>query len=138
MAKQKSMLINCSCGCDKFKIVDEKIVCAECDKEIKDEKVCFLQPTNKKLPVNIGKWGVELAATGAGVLIGIAIGTAAVAAGYCIEVSISPFAFPIAIKSLGYVAGEDGSLLGDLVSDKIYSSGTYGEQLAKKFDSVFE
>lgn len=123
MAKQKSMLINCSCGCDKFKIVDEKIVCAECGREVRNEKAFFIKNTDNKFFLK---------------LIGIAIGTAAVAAGYCIEVSISPFAFPIAIKSLGYVAGEVGSLLGDLVSDKIYSSGTYGEQLAKKFDSVFD
>lgn len=123
MAKQKSMLINCSCGCNEFKIVDEKIVCAECGREVRNEKAFFIKNTDNKFFLK---------------LIGIAIGTAAVAAGYCIEVSISPFAFPIAIKSLGYVAGEVGSLLGDLVSDKIYSSGTYGEQLAKKFDSAFD
>lgn len=123
MTKPKSILINCSCGCNEFKIVDEKIVCAECGKEVRNEKAFFIKNTDNKLYLK---------------LIGIAIGTAAVAAGYCIEVAISPFAFPIAIKSLGYVAGEVGSLLGDLVSDKIYSSGTYGEQLAKKFDSVFE
>lgn len=123
MAKQKSILINCSCGCNEFKIVDEKIVCAECGKEVGNEKAFFIKNTDNKLYLK---------------LIGIAIGTAAVTAGCCIEADISPFAFPIAIKSLGYVAGEVGSLLGDLVSDKIYSSGTYGEQLAKKFDSVFE
>ena len=122
MAKQKSMLINCSCGCDKFKIVDEKIVCAECDKEIKDEKVCFLQPTNKKLLVNIGKWGVELAATGAGVLIGMVI----------------PFAEPFAFTALGAVSKKAGEWLGELFEGKMYDEGTYGEQLAKKFDSVFD
>ena len=61
MAKQKSMLINCSCGCNEFKIVDEKIVCAECDKEIKDEKVCFLNSTDKQLPIDIAKFAIELA-----------------------------------------------------------------------------
>lgn len=121
MAKQKSMLINCSCGCNKFKIVDEKIVCAECDKEIKDEKVCFLQPTNKKLLVNIGKWGVELAATGAGVLIGMVI----------------PFAEPFAFTALGAVSKKAGEWLGELFEGKMYDEGTYGEQLAKKFDSVY-
>ena len=121
MAKQKSMLINCSCGCNKFKIVDEKIVCAECDKEIKDEKVCFLQPTNKKLLVNIGKWGVELAATGAGVLIGMVI----------------PFAEPFAFTALGAVSKKAGEWLGELFEGKMYDEGTYGEQLSKKFDSVY-
>lgn len=122
MAKQKSMLINCSCGCNKFKIVDEKIVCAECDKEIKDEKVCFLQPTNKKMLVNVGKWGVELAATGAGVLIGMVI----------------PFAEPFAFTALGAVSKKAGEWLGELFEGKMYDEGTYGEQLAKKFDSVFD
>ena len=122
MAKPKSLLINCSCGCNKFKIVDEKIVCAECDKEIKDEKVCFLQPTNKKLLVNIGKWGVELAATGAGVLIGMVI----------------PFAEPFAFTALGAVSKKAGEWLGELFEGKMYDEGTYGEQLAKKFDSVFD
>lgn len=122
MAKQKSMLINCSCGCDKFKIVDEKIVCAECGKEIKDEKVCFLQPTNKKLLVNIGKWGVELAATGAGVLIGMLL----------------PFAEPFAFTALGAVSKKAGEWLGELFEGKMYDEGTYGEQLAKKFNSVFD
>ena len=115
MAKQKSMFINCSCGCNKFKIVDEKIVCAECDKEIKDEKVCFLQPTNKKMLVNVGKWGVELAATGAGVLIGMVI----------------PFAEPFAFTALGAVSKKAGEWLGELFEGKMYDEGTYGEQLAK-------
>ncbi len=121
MAKQKSMLINCSCGCNEFKIVDEKIVCSHCDKEIKDEKVCFLQPTNKKLPVNIGKWGIELAATGAGVLIGMLI----------------PFAEPFAFTALGAVSKKAGEWLGELFEGKMYDEGTYGEQLSKKFDSVY-
>lgn len=122
MGKANSIFVNCSCGCNEFKIVDEKIVCAECDKEIKDEKVCFLQPTNKKLPVNIGKWGVELAATGAGVLIGMMI----------------HFAEPFAFTALGAVSKKAGEWLGDLFEDKMYDQGTYGEQLSQKFNSAFD
>ena len=52
MAKQKSMLINCSCGCDKFKIVDEKIVCAECGREVRNEKAFFIKNTDSSITVH--------------------------------------------------------------------------------------
>ena len=122
MAKPKSILINCSCGCDKFKIVDEKIVCAECDKEIKDEKVCFLNSTDKQLPIDIAKFAIESATIGGGVLIGMVI----------------PFAEPFAFTALGAVSKKAGEWLGELFEGKMYDEGTYGQKLAKKFDSAFD
>lgn len=122
MGKVNSIFVNCSCGCNEFKIVDEKIVCAGCSDKIKDEKVCFLQHTNKKLPIKIGKFALESATIGGGVLIGMLI----------------PFAEPFAFTALGAVSKKAGEWLGDLFEDKMYDQGTYGEQLSQKFNSAFD
>ena len=122
MGKVNSIFVNCSCGCNEFKIVDEKIVCAGCGDKIKDEKVCFLQHTNKKLPIKIGKFALESTTIGGGVLIGMLI----------------PFAEPFAFTALGAVSKKAGEWLGDLFEDKMYDQGTYGEQLSQKFNSAFD
>lgn len=121
MAKQNRILINCSCGCNEFKMVDKEFVCIKCNTKIEDEKVCFLQPTNKKLSINIAKFAIESAAIGGGVLIGMLI----------------PFAEPFAFTALGAVSKKAGEWLGELFKGKMYDQGTYGEQLSKKFDSVY-
>lgn len=122
MAKQNRILINCSCGCNEFKIVDEKIICSHCDKEIKDEKVCFLNSTDKQLPIDIAKFAIESAAIGGGVLVGMSI----------------PFALPFAFTALGAVSQKAGEWLSELFESKMYDEGTYGKKLAKKFDSAFD
>lgn len=122
MAKQNRILINCSCGCNEFKIVDEKIICSHCDKEIKDEKVCFLNSTDKQLPIDIAKFAIESAAIGGGMLVGMSI----------------PFALPFAFTALGAVSQKAGEWLSELFESKMYDEGTYGKKLAKKFDSAFD
>ena len=108
------------CKNSEFKVVDEKIICKTCNKEVNDnEKKFFVLKTENKLCAK---------------LLGFAVGTAVVAAGACVEPLISPFVLPAIIKHFKPFVENIGSFLSESLESTVYSEGTYGKQLTDIFD----
>ncbi|MBO5320580.1 MAG: pentapeptide repeat-containing protein [Ruminococcus sp.] len=108
------------CKNSEFKVVDEKIICKTCNKEVNDnEKKFFVLKTENKLCAK---------------LLGFAVGTAVVAVGACVEPLISPFVLPAIIKHFKPFVENIGSYLSESLESTVYSEGTYGKQLTDIFD----
>lgn len=108
------------CKNSEFKVVDEKIICKTCNKEVNDnEKKFFVLKTENKLCAK---------------LLGFAVGTAVVAVGACVEPLISPFVLPAIIKHFKPFVENIGSFLSESLESTVYSEGTYGKQLTDIFD----
>lgn len=121
---KKSKYLNAICpDCSRREIeIDGEIIkCSYCGREIKNVTEDSKKTANK-IHIEICKLGIGVAA--AGVNAGIS--------------ALIPFAEPFAFTALGVVTQKAGEMLGNIFADKIYSSGTYGEQLAKKFESAYK
>lgn len=122
MKKSKYLNAICpACSRREIEIDGEKIKCSYCGREIKNVTEDSKKTANK-IHIEICKLGIDVAAVGAGAIVSLLI----------------PFAEPFAFTALGMVSQKAGEILGNLFEEKAYSPGTYGEQLAKKFESAYK